>query len=348
MDKPPYYFTQDQIIKFTDSKGMPLLNLYSEADLNNYIKKKVNESVEGAIPEWLVVQSKSGEQYYLKKDRYLPLVTRLTVEAQGGVKQEVASRWTTMLGDFKSEPAMESDPEFDRLLANLNATMNPLLATFLADRKLPWVYDELERTQKVIPPASRIFERGKLIPYSLLFVMKRKDMLFDAKMSLPFWYSIPIINSIIAFFVRLGKKKKRGYQKAKKSGEVTEMNEAETTAAKSHSRDFLNSIRELESQMVPIDKDINSYLEELQDQWGRLLDPKAQRNLVEDVNSLIRDNLRQSIRVWKRQPLGPSNLQELAQGIVNGTPTLRNINSRDALLLYMQIYMIKLLKSIKQ
>jgi hypothetical protein len=243
---------------------------------------------------------------------------------------------------------MESDPEFDRLLANLSATMNPLLATFLADRKLPWVYDELERTQKVIPPASRIFERGKLIPYSLLFLIKRKDMLFDAKMSLPFWYSIPIIKSIIAFFVKLGKKKKKDYQTARKTGEVAELTESEAAPARSHSRDFLNSIRELETQMVPIDKDINGYLEELHSQWGRLLDPKAQRNLMEDVNSLVRDNLRQSIRVWKRQPLGSSNLQELAQGIVNGTPTLRNISNRDALLLYMQIYMIKLLKSIKQ
>ncbi|MDR2135883.1 MAG: hypothetical protein LBO76_04635, partial [Treponema sp.] len=217
MDKAPYYFTQDQVIKFTDSKGTPLLSQYTEADLNTYIRKKVNESVEGAIPEWLVVQSKNGEQYYLKKDRYLPLVTRLIIDAQSAMKHEVASRWAAMLSSFKSEPAMETDAEFDRLLAGLNASMNPLLATFLADRKLPWVYDELERTQKVIPPASRIFERGKLIPYSLLFVMKRKEMLFDAKMTLPFWYSIPIISSIIAFFVKLGKKKKSNREAAKKT-----------------------------------------------------------------------------------------------------------------------------------
>ncbi|MDR2375925.1 MAG: hypothetical protein LBD96_05745 [Treponema sp.] len=347
MDKPPYYFTQDQIIKFTDTKGALLLNQYTEADLNAYIKKKVNESVEGAIPEWLVVQSKNGEQYYLKKDKYLPLVTRLIFDAQNVIKQEVADRWTAMLGNFKSEPAMEMDSEFERLLANLNTTMNPLLATFLEDKKLPWVYDELERTQKVIPPASRIFERGKLIPYSLLFVMKRKDMLFDAKMSLPFWYSIPVISSIIAFFARLRKKKKKGYQTIKKPSETIEAAEGDITTSRGNPKDFINSVREIETQMVPIDKDIDSYLEELQNHWGQLLDPKAQRNLVEDVNSLVRDNLRQSIRVWKKQRLSSINLQDLAQGIINGTPVLRSIHSRDALLLYMQIYMVKILKTVK-
>jgi hypothetical protein len=347
MNKAPYYFTQDQIAKFTDGKGTLLLSQYTEAELNDYIKKKVNESAEGAIPEWLVVRSKLGEQYYLKKDKYLPLVTRLIIDAQPAMKQTIANRWIALLSDFKSEPAMETDAEFERLLAGLNAAMNPPLTAFLADKKLPGVYNELERTQKVIPPASRIFERGKLIPYSLLFVMKRKEMLFDAKMALPFWYSIPVISSIVAFFMKMGKKKKIERQAGKKPGGTAGAAGNEHTAARKHSRDFINSIREMETQMVPIDKDIDRYLEELRDHWGQILDPKAQRNLVEDVNSLVRDNLRQSVRIWKKQRLGPANLRELAQGLINGTPALRNINSRDALLLYMQIYMVKILKTIK-
>ncbi|MDR1024883.1 MAG: hypothetical protein LBL56_04090 [Treponema sp.] len=345
MEKPPYYFTQDQIIKFTDHKGMPLLSLYSEADLNEYIKKKVSESSKGAIPEWLVVQAKSGEQYYLKKDKYLILVTRLIIDAQGIMRQELMGRWTAMLNNFKSEPAMENDAEFERLLAGLSATANPLLATFLEDKKLPWVYDELERTQKVIPPPSRIFDRGKLIPYSLLFLMKRKEMLVDAKLTLPFWYSIPIISSIIAFFSRLGKKKKKSRHVVKKTGENIELKEE--AVSRDHFKEFVNSVREMESQMIPIDRDIDSYLKELQNHWGQLLDPRAQQNLVEDVNALIRDNLRHSIRVWGKQRPSPAYLQDLAQGIVNGTPTLRNINSRDALLLYMQIYMVKILKTVR-
>jgi hypothetical protein len=348
MDKAPYYFTQDQIIKFTDAKGTPLLSQYTEADLNEFIKKKTSESPDGAVPEWLVVQSKSGGQYYLKKDKYLSLVTRLIVEAQGGIKKEILNRWTEMLNNFTTEPAMESDVEFERLLGGLNASLNPLLNDFLEDKKLFWVYDELERTDKAIALASRIFERGRLVPYSILFLMKRKEIIFDAKMSLPFWYSIPIIRSIIAFFSKLGKKKKPNRREARKAGSVDFAEaEASADALRHHHREFANSVKDMEAELVSGARDINSYLKELQSQWGRLLDPKAQQDLVDDVNSLIRDNLRQSLRVWKKQRLSLVHLRDLAQGLVYGNSNLRTLANREALMLYMQVYMVKLLKTIK-
>jgi hypothetical protein len=348
LDKAPYYFTQDQIIKFTDNKGTPLLSQYTEADLNDFIKKKTSEGPDGAVPEWLVVQVRGGEQYYLKKDRYLPLVSRLIIEAQGNMKKEVLNRWTEMLNNFITEPAMESDAEFDRLLGGLNGSLNTLLSDFLGDKKLYWVYDEMERTDKAIPVASRIFDRGKLIPYSLMFLMKRKELLFDAKMSLPFWYSIPIIRSIVAFFSRLGKKKKQNRQGSRKADGIDfAETEAAADTARAHSRDFINSVKDMESELVSGTSDINSYLKELQNQWDRLLDAKAQQNLVDDVNALVRDNLRQSLRVWKKQRITSVHLRDLAQGLVYGNPNLRAMANREALMLYMQVYMVKLLKTAK-
>jgi hypothetical protein len=348
MDKAPYYFTQDQIIKFTDGKGTPLLGQYNEAELNTYIKKKTSESPDGLVPEWLVVQPRHGEHFYLKKDKYLSLVGRLIIEAQGGMRKEILTRWIGMLNDFNTEPAMENDADFDRLLGSLNASMNPLLHDFLEDKKLFWVYDEMERTEKAIPIAFRIFERSKLIPYSLMFLLKRKEILFDAKMTLPFWYSIPILRSIVAFFSKLKKKKKHNQYEARKADGI-DFAEAEVSAdaSKSRGREFLNSIRDMESELVPGDRDINDQLRDLQRQWGLLLDSKAQQNLVDDVNSLIRDNLRQSLRVWKRQRITLTHLKDLAQGLVYGNVNLRALTNRDALLLYMQIYMVKLLKTVK-
>jgi hypothetical protein len=348
MDKAPYYFTQDQIIKFTDNKGASLLSQYTEADLNDYIKKKTSENPEGVVPEWLVVQSGSGEPYYLRKERYLPLVSRLIIEAQGGIKKEILNRWTGMLNNFAAEPAMESDAEFDRLLGGLNASMNPLLNSFLEDKKLYRVYDEMERTERAIPAASRIFDRGKLIPYSLMFLLKRKEVLFDAKMSLPFWYSISIIRSIVAFFSRLGKKKKKGRHETRKAKGIDFAEaEASAEAARNHDKEFISSVRDMESELVSGARDINEYLRDLQSQWGRLLDVKAQQNLVDDVNALIRDNLRRSLRVWKKQRVSLVHLRDLAQGLIYGNPNLRGLANRDALMLYMQVYMVKLLKAVK-
>ena len=37
MKKPPYYFNKDAIVRFTDSKGIPLLGQYTEQDLNEFL-----------------------------------------------------------------------------------------------------------------------------------------------------------------------------------------------------------------------------------------------------------------------------------------------------------------------
>jgi hypothetical protein len=347
MDKAPYYFTQDQIIKFADSKGTPLLTQYTEADLNEHIKKKTSESIDDMVPEWLVIPMRNGEPYYLKKDKYLSIVARLIIDAQGSMKQAVLNRWTGMINNFKSEPAMESDVEFERLLAGLSVSMNPMLTDFLNDKKLFWVYDETERTQKVIPAAFKIFDRGKAVPYGTLFLLKRRELIFDAKMALPFWYSIPIIRSIIAFFFKIGKKKKQNQPGSRKSDAVDFDEESPSEASKDRAREFINSVREMETEMVPRNKDLNGYLKELQSHWGRLLDPRAQQDLVDDVNALIRDNLRQSMRLWRKQRLSRTHLQDLAQGLIYGNSNLRSLTNQDALLLYMQIYMVKLLKTVK-
>jgi hypothetical protein len=345
IDKAPYYFTQDQIIKFTDTKGVPLLGQYTEADLNAYIKKKTSENPGGAVPEWLVLQMRRGEQYYLKKDKYLPIVSRLIVEAQGKIRKEVFNHWTGMLRNFSTEPAMGNDADFERLLDGLNASLNPLLRDFLENKKLFLVYDEIEHTEKVIPAVFRLFEHGKLIPYSQLFSLKRKEILFDAKLSLPFWYSVPILCSIIALFTKPEKKKKNDRPAAKK-GVSADSSGTAAAASKDHSKEFLNSIKDIESELVP-DQNINDYLKDLQHQWARLLDPKARQNLVDDVNSLIRDNLRQSLRVWRKQRLTSTHLRDSARGLVYGNPSLRVQANQEALQLYMQVYMLKLLKAIK-
>ncbi|MDR0399512.1 MAG: hypothetical protein LBH51_01040 [Treponema sp.] len=348
MDRAPYYFTQNQIIKFTDPKGTPLLNQYTPDDLNAHIKKMTTENVDGMLPEWLVVQTKNNEPYYLKKDRYLPLVARLILDAQGGMKQAILNRWTAMLNNFKSEPAMDNDAEFDRLLAGLNASSNPLLSGFLDDKKLYLVFDEVERVQKAVPVAFRIYERGRLLPYSQLFSLKRRELIFDAKMFLPFWYFIPVIRSIAAFFFKMGKKKNQKQQGARKAGGA-EAAEAGVPAeqGKSQQKDFTTSVKEMETELVPENKDINSYLKELQRHWVMVLDPKAQQNLVEDVNSLVKDNLVKSLRVWKKQRLSTTQLEDLARGLLYGNQSLRTLTDQDSLLLYMEVYMVKLLKNIK-
>jgi hypothetical protein len=347
MDKPPGYYTLDSIIKFTNNKGMALLGQYSNKELEGYIRKKTTESEDNEVPPWIVITTRNDEKWFMKKNNLLPLVTRLLLAARPALLKEVDSRWRQMVQNYKNEPAMENNTEFDRLLSSYIGTVAPVLKVFLDDPKLFWVYNETDRAgDMIIPPASRIFHNGKLIPAGLLFGLKRREIITGVKLSLPFWYSLPILCSILGFFARL-KKKKASPRLSPRSMDIDFEEVVNSQKSSSHAREIVNSARLMEADLVPQGKSLDEHLKEVESRWSKLLDKQARKNLVEDINALVRDHLRKSLRVRKHARLTEEDLKELAEGIVKGTPTLEPLKANDHLSLYMQLYMIKLLLNIR-
>jgi hypothetical protein len=345
MDKAPYYYTTDSIVKFTNNKGAALLGQYSNKELEDYIRKKTTESENDEVPAWIMIAARNDEKWFMKKGNLLPLVTRLLIDVRPLLLKEVDSRWKRLIQNYKSEPAMEADVDFDKLLSSYTGTISPTLKIFLDDPKLFWVYSEIERTSDAIPPASRIFHNGKLVPMSLLLGLKRKEILSGVKLSLPFWYSLPIISSIFALFAKFKRKKKVSRQVNSKIGDI-DFDEA-VNPPKSAANEIVNSARAMELDLVPPGKTLDEYLKEVEIRWSKLLDKQARNNLVEDINSLVRDNLRKTLRLRKHARLSEEDLRDLAEGIVKGTPSLETLKASDYLSLYMQLYMLKLLLNIR-
>jgi hypothetical protein len=342
MEKPPLYYTIDDIRRFTNDKGVSLIGLYSPEDLDAYLKKRITESENEGLPDWLILQGKKGERWYIKKEKLLPLCAKLLIDTRPLIKKEIVKRWMKLIRAFRSEAAMEKDADFDSLLSSYTATLNPVLKALLEDPKLLYVYEELERVQKSIPASSRIFKGGALIPMNALYVIRRKDLLADAKIMLPFWYSVPILAAIVAFFSRLGKSRK-----AKKQIEEEAAAEEERVENEAEARDLQNMARNIASQMVPQGQSMDDYLTELESRWSRLLNKQARQNLIEDVNSLLRDSLRYTIRIHKSKKISLEGLSEIAADLVARTPALQGLGGRDSLLLYMELYMVKLLLTFK-
>jgi hypothetical protein len=348
MDKAPCYYTTDSIIKFTNSKGMSLLGQYSNKELEDYIRKKTTESEDGEVPAWIVVTVRNEERWFIKKGNLLPLVTRFLLDARPHMLKEINSRWRYMIQNYTTEPAMENDAEFDRLLSSHIGTISPVLRNFLDDPKLLWVYTEIERTDGTIPPASRIFHNGKLIPASSFFALKRKEILMDVRLSLPFWYSLPIISAILIFFAKFRRKKKTPQRTNSRFVDIDFDEAVGSSKSSDHSyHRVVNSAREIEADMVPQGKTLDGYLREIESRWSKLLDKQARTNLVEDINSLVRDHLRRALRVRKHIKLTEEDLKELADGIIKGTPSLKTLKANDYLSFYMQLYMLKLLLTIR-
>ncbi|MDR0402692.1 MAG: hypothetical protein LBH35_03785 [Treponema sp.] len=334
LEKPPYCFSGEAIAKFRDNKGFPLLGRYTQEGLDVYIKKRISEAPSPEeLPELFYFRTGDGVNWLVKKSRLLPLCARLFAETRPVVIKAISKRWKKLLVNFACEPAMEEDREFESLVLRYTEECAPLLVTLLRDSRLYLVYEELQRGGKEFSGLSKLFNKNELLPLRALLLIKRKELLSDVKLLLPFWYTIPIISHIIAFFQNLRKKKKK---REKSEDEYSAPLRTEDIRTELH-----NAARESEARLVPNGFTLDTYLEELSRRWGNLLNKQAKDNLVEDVNALVRDKLRRLLHFQKI--VNRDTIDEMTESIMNDSPGLHKISEQNYLFLYVKLYIVKLL-----
>jgi hypothetical protein len=341
LEKPPFLYTMDQIRGFTSSKGAPLLNLYTEEDLDGWVKKATTERAGTGLPNLLILYGPHQERWFVSKSKLLLLCSRLLTEARNIVKDAVSKRWIKIRREYHREPAMDNDKDFEILLSRYIKRFHPTLAAVLEDPKLQLVYNEMEAVQSM-PVSSRIFVKGVMVPYSALLLLRRKELIADIQILLPFWYSVPVLSSLIAFFKGLFKKKA-----AKKNGQDSAGEDEQDSPEKEGAREIRNAARAIAAVLVPPNHSLETYLDELESRWIRLINKKARADLIEDVKSLIRDSLRQTLRVKKHFKITHETLSTLASNIVNRTPSLQELHGKDSLLLYVELYLLELMQTMK-
>ena len=341
--KPPYLYTLDQILRLTSSKGILLLTQYNKGGLEQWIRKKTTESKNDELPELLIVKGPSQERCFLRKDRVMTLGARLLAEARIKIRDAVSKHWRKLFTEYRREPAMENDAEFEKLLSRFTKKICPALANLLEDPKLLLVYEEMKQSQISGSLGENIFAKGHLLPYSSLFFMKRRDMLSDTKLILPFWYSMPVITAFIAFFKNLGRERKA----LKISPPGATGGEEGILEERDHAGEIRTAAEDLEFTLVPPGHTADTYLEELENRWSRLINQQAREDLIEDVKSLIRDHLRRNLKIQKKFLPTQENISQMAVNIVTRTPSLAALGGRDSLILYSEIYLVKLLENIK-
>ena len=171
----------------------------------------------------------------------------------------------------------------------------------------------------------------------ILLFIRQKDIISEIRLSLPIWYTLPIISSFLAFFHNMGKEKKPPLKDRKAiSPKVHVKNE-------DIKRKLRNSALEAESQLIPAGSSLDLYLDKLAVRWTKLLNKQAMRNLVEDVNTLVRDKLRHMLHFQKITNVKGNTLDMIANSIVQTSPELHKISEQETLTLYIKLYVIKLL-----
>jgi hypothetical protein len=282
----------------------------------------------------LIINGSNDRQWYIRKNNLLPFTAKLIADAQLLVKQAISDRWKSALLDYRTEAAMDNDDIFERLVQKLTASLAPDLLEILKNPKLFLVFDELLRSHDAIPKEYKIFGNTTLLPLPVLFSLQRKEILADVKFMLPFWYSIPIIVAVIAFFKNLKRKK------AEKETWEEETGKAAPETGKE--REVQSAAQELASSLTPEGYTLDNYLKELEENWGKLI-KRNDSAFVTNVNALIRDRLRQFMRTQKNDRVTTAFLNQAANSIIDENKALKGLNDRESLYYYVRLYILKLM-----
>jgi hypothetical protein len=106
---------------------------------------------------------------------------------------------------------------------------------------------------------------------------------------------------------------------------------------------YRRSIQFLVAQYVPKGKSIDAALSELAEKWNPLYASEQKQNLVEDVNSLVRDFLRPVRRSFLTRPPDLKRIHALAEQLAT-SKSLVKIKKRDVLMRYIELYMVRCLQ----
>ena len=129
---------------------------------------------------------------------------------------------------------------------------------------------------------------------------------------------------------------------------AAEVQEEETTAVSERHLTRQEAIaaaaRKISKSLVPpgstIDRELDSYLK----QWNKMLTKEGHHQLTEDVNALIRDYMRKVVSTISAATFTPERVQSLADTLCK-TPNMLKINGGDALFMYVQLYILRLVSN---
>lgn len=344
--KPPYFFDMESITRFTDSRGVPLLGQYHNTDLEAFIKEKTGESNPDALPALLVFKTESGNRYFILKEKVIPLSIKLCNDGRKIIKDQITREWFQTLKAYSQDDAMKNQADFERKIESLCKSSAPILHALLNASFMSLMAMEESAADRDAQNGFRMFDRGRLLPLSELLLLNRQELLTDTRIMLPFWYTIPVISAIIAFFNR-PRRPRVGKKRAVRETAAEQQDGKESTKVVREDRraELRNAAAQIEKRLIPEGSDLETETTNQLELWNRTLDPKIKENLTEDVNSLIRDYIRRVIRTIKASTFDLARVENLAATLV-ATPGLSKIKNKDALQAYIKLYILKLVRGL--
>ena len=359
--KPPHIYSITEMYDLTDRGGKTYSSKYSREFINSFIK---NETVpkEGAdLPYLVKIVPEKRKEYYIQRDMISQVFLRKIIETGKEAHDIYFERWSENLKKFHKTKEMMRDDVFvsslEECIKNnfklLNALLNPGLI-YLANQS----GDINENIKNSVTDC--FAGNGKLKTVDKLLGIDRMELLKEIRINLPLKYSIPVIGKLLVAISSLfsfgrkgggggnndsGETADSAYQVLRPSTEIVNMPKVHKPAVR-NTVNYKNAISDLKKQYLESEKNIDITLDELSEKWNPLYDATARKNLVEDVNSLVRDFIRTKKKLFLKYPPDSKRISALAEDLVIKTSNI-GIKKKEPFRVYVELYIIKLLETLK-
>ncbi len=362
--KPPYSFTIQDLYLFKDSIGNLYTKKYSKDFILEFLNENIQQGEDGKLPNIIQLKVKNDKEYYIQKDFIGPIFINKLYDVSNDLRLHFIDTWAENLEENKKLNSMDDDISFALELEEIIENRYPLLHSLLNPSLLYIIKEEADISVNTKESLNKIFDKkNKFKPLNIVLGLDRKELLKEARSTLPFWFSIPIIKQIVFLFKKLfnnsrNKPKRRGIisaikqdiksstssLKSKKQSQDNSQDINENAIKKSQFTkiDYQKLINKLKSHFIEDGMTINLKLEELSEKWNPLFDEVSKENLIEDVNSLIRDFLRGFKKSFRKKPPDKTRIHNLSKELVL-KKALSSIKKKEYLTQYVEIYMLKYL-----
>ena len=342
LSRPPYFFNMEAILRMKDSKGVLLYGQYNDEELKDFLKKLTTETVADELPKLLVFKIEGGESYFIYKNMVFPLIVRLANEAHDVIEKDLIDKWVKAFRRYERLPEMKDNKAFEKALKTEVAQKSPALHSLLTSNFLMILNYEADHSSD----SFAIFSGGRLLSYAHLLMLNNSSILARTRLMLPFWYTMPVVS----WFANLFFRKKESDTSVNVLKNLSSENIAEDgTLSGSHKPVSRKEViaaaakKISESLISPgstLDRELDSYLK----QWNKMITKEGHRQLTEDVNTLIRDYMRKVIKTISATTFTQERVQSLAETLCK-TPNMQKINGGDALFMYVQLYILRLVSN---
>ncbi len=368
LKKSPYFFTLQEIYNLKSDKGVPLGKKCGKDQINAYLEKRSKAKDKNSFPELIRIKTEKKKEYFINKDTLLVLFLRKLDNMRMEVRNNLLEEWMNAYRDFKKLPEMKSDEKYEENLVPRVRQGDPLLWAMLRFELLFLLMEEADVSAHVKNEIENMIDakQRSLRPLPEILKLEREELLEDVRTRLPIWMTTPILSGIVLFLKRLVSKSKKDKKKkvrkrSRKAGKTTK--EKQTAGALSSSAQgasssgtggkqgpgqsskvkltqFREHMGKLQEEYVESGRSVDRTLEGLIEKWNTLLDPQARKNLVEDVNSAIRDYIRRSKGTLIATPPDSDQLQRIAIRLAE-QPIFSGIKRKEDFWRYIELYIIK-------